>query len=535
MISSIYPGPNVEYRPQKNTIWEDICYKPDKTKGVWLDPNIKISDGNINEITLGLRIKSELAYFESYNRTPIHLGALNTETENEVYKIPVDEWVQNKQYTAVRELLFYAPYWIEQLANATENIAGIKSRSVGRVLLVYRLTEICLRVIDQWERDRTNFTSTKALLIRQRYRYLLRMYWLKDHGEEEEKETITECVANLDTIIRKARSEYVNLLLENTDHIELALNEAIPSFSRSTSLKSEWNLDDEVDLLLYQFLPTGNKSKKLLSFAWEYPSDQILTDLIMRQWMLARDNIPGVTRAISSVLISPQKEEEKELEPGWFVKSVSWFFNKIHALIIGGAILCLVGLFLEDIQIMVGAVFLGLMFPGLILLLTGLLGRFPWEAQIFYPLALRVPAMGAVGILAVAGLADAYITFGFAAFSAEQTPAAILLLIGCLVPSWFYIRFEVNSRRVIRKYANKRSWLIFLYCTATSIWLGTFTALLADPLKLTENVNLLPPFLTTPFGYRISFSSVVIISALALLVGVFTQIFWEDKAIAEPL
>ena len=528
-----YPGLRLVCREGKESdYWKYFQYSSSGT-GITIDTGTPVQE-NQNNFTMGLKIISSIAHFE-IERHPIHLGNLDKDSKDQGYHIPVREWVEHEQKTAAGELLYYAPYWIEQLAMCPKDTAGLKRFGIGRTLLVYRLTEICLRVIEQWEGDKTRFMHTQALLVRQRYRYLLGLWWLRQKGQR-----ISTVMHDLHAVIRRARSEYASLLLENSDRIELALHEAVP-FSLDELPEGPlqpdphngWDLDQEIGLLMYEFdlekTPAASTGW-LLSFAWEYLSDQILTDQLVRRWMLARDDLPGATRLISSVLLT--RGGQKKLE--WLYRLIASSFRMLHWFVIVSAALGLASLYFQSSGLLISAGVVGLLFPGLTLLLTGWLGEFPWSTQVLYPLALRVPAMGMVGILAATSLADAYVNFAFSAFSPAHYQALGLILAGSLIPSFLYIKFEVDSRRISRKPALSRSVFIFLYCSACSLWLGFAMGWLAAPMGLMQLKDISAPFLMV-FSQPVSFSYVLIISVMALLVGVFTQIFWEDKSISEPI
>lgn len=421
-----------------------------------------------------------------------------------------------------------------------------------RWVALYRMSEILLAAVDLWNAP-SLFEKPRLLLLRQRYRYLASLAQLTNRVDERRK-----YLPDYDYLIGSAREAYGHALVSKTDLVELALGQARPPED-----KKEWELDDEVRLLILN-------DSELWPFAWKERSDTQaqFTDWLLRNWLLARDDLKGTIQVLRAVLLYKRSS-------GWpsvvVSRLVGWLLSWMHTFVIIGAFLIAVALIVPQLvngwisrfasmpAANQGAT-LGYLLVLLALLSLGLAGLGLFGAvvlkelrgrQILYLLVLRVPAMALVGILAGAGLADAYIRFAFRGL--DNLAPALLLAASALGLAFFYILFEVQVRVNNLAAALQRAVRLWLYGWASTIWMAVFTGAMADVIGLTrcsaedllvEGLCQLPGawhgYLNLPrfaeyFGYRISFDYVLLVSTLALMVGVFTQIFWEDKAIAEPL
>lgn len=442
---------------------------------------------------------------------------LTQKTANKATHQIAQQLAEHPNTGAVENLLRWSPYWLEALDHT--RMEKIGPHETDNVLLRYRLCEICLRALRIFDRNSTLLKNTQWLLLRQRFRFLAPLTL---------DPTVLEILPHRDRLVREARQAYGEGLVNNADEIALALSDA--------AQPPRWDLDAEIKLLLL------DEDGRRWPFAYQLPGDRHYSERLVHRGLLARENVWAASEVVAKTLIP----EGKFGRP----RSILIFFlHRLHLVFFILTLLAAVMVFSVAFGYPIVShgwawvsVALALGFPLLIWLLPALLQGF--RGYSLYPIALRVPAMSVVGILAIVGLADPVISFGF---NALQEPLAVLLLVGASgLGSLAYIFFEVQARVNDTCPAIGRALLLWSYSLASTFWLAFFTALIADPLRLTAcdpkeigdacmNGMLVLNHMFSLGKYRISADFILVVTALALVIGVFTQIFWEDKAIAEPL
>jgi len=465
--------------------------------------------------------------------------------------------------TAVVEpLLIWAPFWLDAWLGQGWFNTWLPWEML---LILYRFTEALLETIQEWHYPAPQLNESFLLLLRQRFRYLVGL-------QKSDSRNWKKRLPDHESAVRRARQEYGEALLTKPDMAELAFGRA--------AMDAGWSLDEEVQMLIFD-------RNHLWPFAFQEQVDRLFTDRLVREWMLARDDISSATRVVQALLSrsavqfdaltadssgkSSIQTRQHSLGHSFFY----WLLGNVRRLTILGALFAMFGLASGSIlnlsevasipvELLVAVIWLMYvlaLLSGLCLacVLAAMLGavfrRKPTRLsrQSLYLLVVRIPAMGLVGVLAAAGLADAYINFAFNGFSGSVWLVSIVILLASLSAAYLYILLEVKTKVDDPKQARKRSCSLWWYGWAASFWLALFSAWSADAIGLTHceppcRPQALNPCIswngwsviplqhwTTLFGQRISLDYVVIVSALALLVGVFTQIFWEDKSIAEPL
>jgi hypothetical protein len=85
--------------------------------------------------------------------------------------------------------------------------------------------------------------------------------------------------------------------------------------------------------------------------------------------------------------------------------------------------------------------------------------------------------------------------------------------------------------------AGRRALFIWAYALAAAFWIAFFAAWFVAPLVLCdpEGCTLWPRSFTGLYNTTISTDFVFFIAPLALSIGVLTQLFWEETAVAEPI
>jgi len=430
------------------------------------------------------------------------------------------------------ELVRWSPFWLDGLIHSEQ----IKERPAAEQLLIlYRLAQICLTTLNTWKNP-PEMQTTRLLLLRQRYRYLAGMQILVTDKKDD---LITSLLTNYGWLIPQARQEYAQMLIDNTEEVELAFG--------AVKIHSGWNLDQEIRLLLFK--PDG----KLWKFAGVNRLARQLTDRIIQKWYLAQDDLGGTQDVLTRLLF---KEPPYSLTARFFAHTTTYIkFSAMFGLgSIAWASLFDLSYNFQPSEILYVAYFLlvlSLVFLALVIfgVITAATSRRPLAfRQAFYPLAFRIPGMALVGSLAGAGLADAYIRY---ALTASNFPfASLVLMTFSLGAAFLYILFEVQARAKSPSVIGQRSLHIWSYGWSSTLLLTIFIAWLADPVGLTackigEDIGCISSGLYAGkigltnylpvLQNRISLDYVLIVSTVSLMVGVFTQIFWEDKSIAEPL
>lgn len=454
---------------------------------------------------------------------------------------------------AAEQLLIFSPYWLDELKKQEEIIEHKKTTAperFSRKLVLYRLTEICLAAIEMWSGNASLMEPSKLLLLRQRYRYLAWMAWdWEDPKIFPPTFKPAGIMPKYEYLMRQARREWGETLLEKSEQVELELSAGLPE-------NENWDMDHEAELLIQ------SPGHAPWFFAVKEPGDVLFTDRLIRGWFLARDDLPGAARLIAE-LASKQPTEKQR-------RCISNVIKLIHPWIIAWFAITAVYLLFAAWQpsllttLLSLSTFTGLpaisTFDFLIVLFlvanvpVGFVGLYllaDLKRMASYLFALRVPAMGVVGILAIAGLADAYGEFSLNAW--ESPGIAYSLLVTSVIASLAYILFEALTRTRSKKVLIRVS-LLWLYSWASTFWLALVSAMSLDkvgvsacqPVSTMDAICnrilsdgtyriVLKRFIEMGDGSQLSIDYIFLVSGLALLVGVFTQIFWEDKVIAEPL
>lgn len=474
----------------------------------------------------------------------------------------------------VLHILELSPFWISYLADNERGLFGQKRTNLlhdgtsepdfSYFLSLYRLVKTCLSAIDQFpdvgykNQPGVRFLpdslrSARALLQRQHFLYLGILSWFaarEQTAEEDKKEiSVQRYLPGLNSLVRLARREYASLLLDEEEQAALA-------FSRVDCGGQVWDLDQEADLLLYAIeLDHGGvprMSNRLWSFASETMQDRLLTDMILRRWFLAHDDLAGAARVIQQLV---RQQPGKVSLASWLAGQV----GRIYAWLGAGLVLLLLAgwataafpprsvlvVWLAPVPGLVVGLIFPMLITGVVIARSNAISR-----QALYPLALRIPAMGLVGVLAMSGLADPLAKFCFNAFAPKVWGVGLFLVLVSLAAAFLYTFFEAHVRTGRRWKALLRAGRLWLVGWVSTLWLAMVSAAIADAIGLTAcepgAYSPTPGFCTSAgvltfhsgfflWGLRFSYDYILVISAMALLVGVFTQIFWEDKAIAEPL
>lgn len=439
-----------------------------------------------------------------------------------------------------------APFCLCELATR-DTLLGRARGSFENILILYRLSEIFLAAIELLREDAEGqggqFQVPGILLLRQRYLYLAQLSPLSQPPDYD----LNKFVSGYSIRIRRARQAYADILLNEEDRALLAFAEVENGH--------RWNLDGEVTLLICSFTrrqKTTNEHRSEIiplelspipwPFAREIMADHILTDVLLRRWFLAHDNLRGLSFCLPALYHGLRFIE----------RLAAKLVVNIYALAGIGLLLFLAGFaFPQTTLFPLAGILLGLLLP-LVLLCALFFSKKPLSArQALYPLALRVPAMGLVGVLAIAGLMDPLVRFTLNGF--DRFLPALFIFGTCMAAALAYIFFEVQTRTLVLGQAIRRAVYLGVCGLVSTLWLAAITGWLVDTIAISHcspddmaagvQCVLVAPYgevlqftrHISLFGERISLDYLLLVGALALLVGVFTQIFWEDKAIAEPL
>ncbi len=498
------------------------------------------------------RVLMEIPATGSYPSAWISMGRIND--RNDYFR---DEEIQNAakalhdcaERATILHVLRLASFWLSDQAEE-EKLLGWERGSFRNLLILYRLAEICLAAIDRLEKEldpvEVQFQAPAALLVRQRYLYLAQLPCLA----EEAGEKLSEFVSGYRGLIRRARQAYARLLIEQEDQLSLA-------FAETRNLPDSWSLDCEATLLIYVFKREEEKpahvriTGQIWPFAQEVLADHFLTDTLLRKWFLAHDNVAGAAECVKAFY---QEQKGWQRRAACILENTYWWGGTGLLLFFAGMAATSLPPNLSALAqpiLLVLGVLTGVAVP-LASLVTIFRSKRPLSSrQSLYPLALRVPAMGLVGVVAIAGLVDAFVRFTLNGL--ERFWYAIFIIAACWIAAFAYIFFEVQTRTPAPSQAGRRALRLWSCGLISTTWLAILTGWLVDPVGLTRCAaeeqavrgacELLPPYgqvlammrSVLFLGARISVDYILLVGAIALLVGVFTQIFWEDRAIAEPL
>lgn len=456
------------------------------------------------------------------------------ELESETYKPPtatqiiatIENEINNDKIArpALQQLLHWSPFWIEKIS------VKIEDRYVP--LVKYRLVELLISFIENNSFYTNTLEMQYILLLRQRLRFISAI-----------NDEVCRRIYRFHQHYYEAREAYATYLVNKTDLVELALSKAQP-FSDNTSQKTSWlnkskwggtettnwDIDSEILLLLFD----DREEKKLSTWfhAYKTPLNRKLSSWIVEKGLLARNDLHMATRAIAGSR-NPQNKLGK-----YFYKSLQY----IHIWVFGWTILSAVSLVgtgiwgeraFQNIPLFatmsITSVIVGIGLPFFYWFVFAFRGGFTKESV--FPLALRIPGMAFIGVLGIAGIADAYTEFGFNAF--DSFLPVVPMILGALGATFFYIFFETSQRSASLSQALRKTWYLISYAWAATFWISFFVAWFVEPLQLNKNISINRPLFV--FGQSISIDFVLFMSAFSLLVGTLTQLFWEDKSVAEPL
>lgn len=420
-------------------------------------------------------------------------------------------------------ILKWSPFWLDDQFKKS-------SRSLSeKCIIFYRLADFFLALQQCIQPEFT--LSTRLLLQRQRFRYIAALQPL-------EMEQVHGILPYYNQMVREARQAYGKSLLYDADQTELAMLEA------ETDCEPTLSADAEVEMLLYQPaqsspLAAWFKPARMWKFSQFDSIDRLFSDLLIRRWMLNRDDLDGAARALQAILIADTRQTNKGGDaPAWLWQIAAFLVRFFNPLLILLAILCTLGMCTGNHPIFIGSLAAAIGLVAIILLPVQILTQKKLYAtwQLLYPLALRIPGMGLVGILAVSGLADQYLVFSATAWQPKTSLAAWTLFSLCMVASFAYVTFEAQTRTHSWGEALLRSIQLWLFGWASTLYLSIFNSWLSSIIGVYDCSDMTGKWMSASIGnVTVSVDNILIVGAVSLLVGVFTQIFWEDKAIAEPL
>lgn len=421
-------------------------------------------------------------------------------------------------------ILTWSPFWLERLS-----LSG--DEPFKNSLIRYRLADACLMALAELSAEQPlapHLSDSRILLIRQRFRYLAAL---------SDSDIYRRKIRGYPSLLRAARESYAHLLLERRADVELALARAVPP--RATY----WALDEEVSLLI---------ANPVTGRAWpvtrQTPPDMALTHRLLRQGLLATNNLAAATGTIANLLIRPEVDGDRpprgwrQTVSEWGRSAVAFGLRKFHFWLCLGTLAAAIVFYFSQGSprwfLYVAAIAL---LPPLLSWLSSLI-ILRGESLVLYPLALRIPGMALLGVIGITGLSDTYTVF---ALNAWQTPiVAWLVTIFCLTLAFAYVFFQSITRTRDWRLALGRSALLWGYALASAFWISLLFAVLADPLGFTAcgpgqvccadgllSLNRAMPL----WGQRVSLDFTFFFTGLSLLIGVLTQLFWEDKAVAEPI
>ena len=114
-------------------------------------------------------------------------------------------------------------------------------------------------------------------------------------------------------------------------------------------------------------------------------------------------------------------------------------------------------------------------------------------------------------------------------------PFGIVIVFLSLVASFSYLLLEVKNKVIERRLAWRRAINVFLIGLGWSLIMGLVILDLVGP-AFKSRLDVLNSLLWVPglFG-EIPVPLLVLYMPLALLIGIFLQIIWEEKPITEPI
>lgn len=298
------------------------------------------------------------------------------------------------------------------------------------------------------------------------------------------------------------------------------------------AIASVW--EREVNELLWR--PDGG----LRRFFREQPAGRRFLDRAARRWFLPRYRLDDVARIVKEGL--PRQGLVAMLRSMYDPRVLMpWLWVGLIALLL------LVGIFAGG----VGHGWLLHLWGGLLVTTAGcmmlaMLAASLWAAWrlgrlALYPFSLRLAAGTFVGLVALSGVNEQFAVFTFNAFCQRQSyslTGTLLLLALSLGAALAYTFTNALNRIGDRRLALRRAagfWL-FGWAQAT-IFASAASWVAAGRLApiCAEKPCVLPCHGMAFLGGAIYFDYVLIGGILAFVVGVFTQILWDEHPIPEPL
>lgn len=426
-------------------------------------------------------------------------------------------------------ILEQSPFWLEVFQQ--NQIPGFSPGAFEHFLILYRLAEACRTAIELLIKQDSflveKFQNTRILLTRQIFIFL--SYSL-EISRNNPAIKINEYIPDIYDSLRRLREEYASILVEKEARVSIALSWAAAESATSAYAAPTLSLEKEVGLLFFELKTPSNLkpfqlSSKLRAMCFEKPLDRQLTDFLLRRWYLSKNDLFGAARIIRLLLDTDSGS--------WLLKPRNFLVAYQNGFIFLGGLLILAGSGLGIEWPVYCAVGLVVVSAIAIVWTVKTNKTLLSSAQILYPLALRIPAMGMVGVLAIAGITEEIRKIGF---NVQNEPiAAGIIIAASFLLAFAYIYLEVLSRMVNSPGTKKfiRAFILWLFGWGNTIWISAAVAWLSTPLGLNCASADAPGVKIA--GWPIHFWFVVFISAMALFIGIFTQIFWEDKAIGEPL
>lgn len=376
-----------------------------------------------------------------------------------------------------------------------------------------------------------NFSPDRMLLWRRYCRTLAALYEAlaapRKTSRTLQKLTHESVQKEIQREYYRALRNWIQILLDRNIH-DIRLQ---PVEKEPASLIQTW--EAEVDDLLWQ-------GDRLRRFFRQEGSGQEFMESIVRQWYLPRYDLYNVGRLCHARLSYTESNATAlpYLQRCWqilFVRGLAypWVAVFINALLLvigigqGG----LVGLVLVALA---GLFVLAQVGLTLVTAVKQRIRRF-----IFYPFAPRLVAGTVVGLLAQAGLNERFIDFTFHGLSCPTMSwhwEGWSIVVGMIGAAGLYVFVDAFGRLNDVKAASLRTALILGYGWAQATLLAGLISWWFVGRLLPLGASGAPScrHLLVPGG-TLHFDYVIAAGALALVIGVFTQLLWEDRTITEPL
>ncbi len=423
-------------------------------------------------------------------------------------------------HAAVTALLRAAPFWLDAIPRG--NLLA-KPDSFDGYLARCRLAEIGLAALDPAAvgYDSPHWEPARALLLRQQFRYLAALSGWED---------LPKRMPDYEQRMRAARAAWAGYLLERRDVVEQAFWLVDPSPG------SAWDIEAEL-----RFLVFPRPGHELQPIAMTTATDRQVTDAIVRRGFLGRNNVHDAAAVLAGTLAAGGGTGARiaPAVPRFYAWFIGW--TAVAALLFALGSAPASSRWVGTAAVVAGA-------AAAVALPVGLwawVWARPGLARLsLYPLALRVPALALLGLSVVAGISG-YLPYAFNAWDSPYVATAVSL--ASLGVTFGYILFETLARVEDRRVAARRALWLTAYLAAATFWLALLVGLFADPVGMTLCVDQGPGdgcsadgrlFLARYvylFRTRVSVDFVFFVGALSLMVGLLTQLFWEEKSVAEPL